>query len=366
MPIEMYDKWLKEEGIPVVRGYGLSDLMAVPLKPWPRKGGSGAYIFLNGCEGICDAYLCEIGPKSSLLPQRHMYEELIYILSGKGATSVWVENSAKQTVKWHEGSCFVIPLNSWHQHVNTQNDKPVRYLGGTGAPLIMNLFNSFDFIFNNDYIFKDRFNGEEGYFRGQSKLLEGSDPQSKRTLWETNFIPDCRTIKVLSDSTQEKSGIIKTHFQMSHGISNPSIHDFLVGRYDVADHHGGGSMKLVLNGSGYTLMWPAIAGINARGVERTRIDWHKYTLLTVPDGWYHQHFNTGKEPARCLGLLIGTGWYSKYKIVRKDSRREEDDLPMGPSTITYREEDPQIRKLYKTELAKTGAHWRMDDVFPGE
>ena len=35
-----YESWIKQEGVPIVEGYGL-DLKEVALGPWPRKGGRG-------------------------------------------------------------------------------------------------------------------------------------------------------------------------------------------------------------------------------------------------------------------------------------------------------------------------------------
>ena len=154
--INTYEKFLEQEGVPVVKGYGVADLMTVPLEPWKRKGGLGAYLNLIGAGGIIDAYLCEIPPGESLLPQKHLYEEMIYILSGYGATSIWVDGKPRQSFEWQEGSLFSPPLNTWHQHFNGQSDKPARYLGVTRAPIFMNLFHDLDFIFNNDFVFKNR------------------------------------------------------------------------------------------------------------------------------------------------------------------------------------------------------------------
>src|SRR5574340_601233 len=95
--INTYENWLAKEGLPVIKDYSISDLMDVPLKPWRRKGGLGAYINLVGSEGAVDAYRCDIPPGGSLSPQRHLYEEIIYILSGYGATTVWVGEGEKQT-----------------------------------------------------------------------------------------------------------------------------------------------------------------------------------------------------------------------------------------------------------------------------
>ncbi|MDO8636113.1 MAG: cupin domain-containing protein, partial [Dehalococcoidia bacterium] len=115
-----YDLWQESEGIPIVRGYHIEDLKKVPVKPWSRKGGLGTFINLEGAEQADDAYICEIPPGGSLKPQKHLFEEMIVILQGRGATTIWNEGGAKQTFEWQEGSMFSPPLNVWHQHFNGQ------------------------------------------------------------------------------------------------------------------------------------------------------------------------------------------------------------------------------------------------------
>jgi hypothetical protein len=61
-------------------------LLNVPLRKAFREG----HYRLTGREGAFDAYLCETLPRESLIPQKHMYEEIIHILSGYGATTPWV------------------------------------------------------------------------------------------------------------------------------------------------------------------------------------------------------------------------------------------------------------------------------------
>ena len=43
-----YQQWQKEEGIPVVKGFHIQDLRTVPVHPWPRKGGKGVFINMDG------------------------------------------------------------------------------------------------------------------------------------------------------------------------------------------------------------------------------------------------------------------------------------------------------------------------------
>ena len=71
-----YEKWLESEGLEVVTGYHVADVNRIPLKPWGRKGGLGAFINLEGGGQTNDAYVCEILPGQSLKPQRHLFEEL--------------------------------------------------------------------------------------------------------------------------------------------------------------------------------------------------------------------------------------------------------------------------------------------------
>ena len=57
-----------------------------------------------------------------------MFEALIYVVSGHGATTIWQLDGKKQTFEWGEGSLFSPPLNAWYQHFNGQGDKSVRLL----------------------------------------------------------------------------------------------------------------------------------------------------------------------------------------------------------------------------------------------
>ena len=41
-----YEDWIKQQGVPVVEGYGV-DVASVPLGNWPRKGGRGAFLQLR-------------------------------------------------------------------------------------------------------------------------------------------------------------------------------------------------------------------------------------------------------------------------------------------------------------------------------
>jgi hypothetical protein len=95
-----YERWIEEQGVPILKTFFLQDLNDVELGPWERKGGRGAIINLEGTGDTDDAYICELtgGGKSS--PEKHFYEELVYVLDGRGATTIWQEGGLKQTFEW--------------------------------------------------------------------------------------------------------------------------------------------------------------------------------------------------------------------------------------------------------------------------
>jgi quercetin dioxygenase-like cupin family protein len=329
-----YRRYLEQEDLPVHQGHYVEDIRTLPLKEWPRRGGYGAFINLSE-QSIDDAYVCEIPPGKSLNPQRQMYEELVYVVAGIGATSVRLESGREQVFEWKEGSVFAVPLNCSHQHFNADGKKPARYVSVTSAPLMMNLFNDLGFIFENDFQFKKRYAGEEDYFR-REKFVEGV----KGGLWETNFIADIREFMTPQRLIGNWRGnkMKHTFICMASNVMKTHVAQFEVGTYKKAHRHGPGAHIYILNGSGYTLMW-------APGEPKKRYDWHEGSLLSPPAGWYHQHFNTGREPVRHLAFhrpaVINYG--------RSELRHE----------IPYEEEDRDVKELFEAELAKNGIQSEM-------
>lgn len=95
-----YNKWMRTEGIPVVNGYGIEDVRDLELASWERIGGKGAFINLYGMGGATGMYVAQIPPGGALKLEKHLYEEVICILDGRGTTEVWQENGEKQVFEW--------------------------------------------------------------------------------------------------------------------------------------------------------------------------------------------------------------------------------------------------------------------------
>jgi len=136
------------------------------------KGVPCSFVVLDGTGGTNDGYVCEIPAGGKTKPQKHMYEEMVYVSKGYGATTVWQRDGKKKhTFEWGPGSMFAIPINADYQHFNASGSETARYFAVTNSCFMMNLFHNSDYIFNSDYVFTDRFDPRtEGYFNGEGTI----------------------------------------------------------------------------------------------------------------------------------------------------------------------------------------------------
>ena len=343
-----YFEWIEREGIKRIVDYKFEDLNDVELGDWERKGGKGAVINIPNGFLPNDAHLVEIKPGGKSEPERHMYEEVMYVVSGRGATSVWLEDeSQKATFEWAAGSLLVIPLNAAYQHFNGSGAEPARYVSMTNAPPVMRMFRSHEFVFGNSFRFNDRFSGDdEDFFNGQGTLYRRKGTKFG-TMWKTNFVPNADIMKLWQYHDRGAGGI-NTHFDLAGNVTGAHISEFPVGTYKKGHRHGPGAHLVILGGVGFSLLW-----WDNETREYEIAPWKKGGMVIVPaDATFHQHFNAGPEPARYLALRSGDGQPSQWG---------ESNVPIeeGGMQIEYVNEDPWIRQFFEEELAKRGVESRM-------
>jgi quercetin dioxygenase-like cupin family protein len=356
-----YEKWMREENLPIFEGYGVEDVTVLPRKPWARTGGTAAYIQLKGMEGFTGMYVGEIPAGGALNIERHLYEKIIYILRGVGATEVWSGDNDKKKLQfeWHQGSLFAVPLNCSHRMINGSRE-PAMFLAVTSAPLMIDLLHDVPFVFGCQHAFDERFDGRADYFV----------PTSERKFqggffnWESNFIADARG--ALVDPSEAKGyGVRITSFDMGGSTLVGHLAEWPVGRYHKAHYHTGGAILLILRSEGYTLMWPQEAGIrpyqSGNGDQIVRVNWREGSVFSPPTGWFHQHFNTGKEQARQLAFRYssqsGKYLFGVWKAINKEGVRTS--IREGGTLIEYEDEDPQIRIDFEDEIGRTGVPMEM-------
>jgi oxalate decarboxylase/phosphoglucose isomerase-like protein (cupin superfamily) len=363
-PRTPYWEWVEGEGLPVVEGYGIEDVRAVDLVPWPRTGGMGAIVRLYGMEGMSGLYLAEIPPGGALNPEKHLYEEVITVLDGRGFTEILHPDGSKQFFEWGRGSVFAPPLNWEHRLING-GQEPVRFMAVTNAPLIMDMFHNLDFVFASEYRFRDRYDAQAGYFAAGEKRYHAGPTNSN--VWETNFIPDIETASI--DAYEVKgSGVRITGFEMAGNALIGHMSAWPVGRYHKAHYHGPGTVLLILRSEGYVLIWPKQAGVrpyeNGREDDVVEFRWGRGSIYTPPNGWFHQHFNTGPEPALQLAVRYGSRLHpiELHIANRRIDAGSTTSLREGGTLVEYEDEDPEIRRRYEAALRAKGIPCDMPPV----
>lgn len=358
-----YHQWMKGEGVPIVGGYGIEDVRQVKLAPWRRMGGKGAFLCLYGMEGITGMYVAEIPPGGALEPEKHLYEEVICILAGQGATEVWQERGGKRVFEWRPWSLFAPPLNAWHRLINGGRE-PAKFLAVTNAPLVMDIHHNVEFVFGCPFLFSDRYVGEENYFDvGHKQYVLGM-----QAMWETNFIPNLKEMGIRDDLFTKGPEIKLVQFEASGNALIGHVADWPTGLYHKAHYHNDGAVLLILRSQGYTLLWPRELGMrpyeSGRGDEVIEVNWGEGSVLGPPGGWFHQHFNVGKEPVRQLAVRYGSRIHHIGFVLA--AQRKTDgvyiSVKKGGTMIEYEDEDPEIRRRYEAALKRTGVPSKMPPV----
>lgn len=339
---QTYEEFLAAEPIPVHGGHYVADVSELEVGEWDRTGGRAAIIDLVGHEGLNDVHVNEIPAGGELKRLNTLYEEIVYVVSGRGATVLGAESDDSITFEWEADSLFFLPANVSHKHIN-QGDESARLVSDTNLPTLFRLFRDPEYIFTGGEAFagltEDAYSDE-----GELSVISGVP-----AIWDANFVPDVSTFDQLVDYSMRGAGGTNVKFRFPAARSMwAHMSEFPVGTYKKAHKHGPGANLFVTRGEGYTLMWPP-----GEFEDRVRVDWKSGSLAVPPSDWYHQHFNLSSEPARYMAL------------------HRPNVLPSGPepvfdskhpdNIIEYVEEDPQVREIFERELEARGQQFRMPE-----
>ncbi len=341
-----YARWVADEGLDIIAAHWVPDLRTVELKPWARRGGAGVFINHEASRTSNDCYVVEIPAGGALSPQRQLFEEMTLVLEGHGSTKVWNDAGQEVTFEWGKNSLFAIPLNAHHQHFNGSGSETARFVSSTNLPPIINLYDDADFVFGTSHDFPSRFDGEADYFS------DGGEQDG--LLLRTNFVADSVALPLIS-AKERGAGGGHIRFSMARGSMNSHISQFPTATYKKGHRHGPGAHVIILSGTGFSLMWP-------EGEEPRRYEWGPGSMIVPPNMWFHQHFNTGTEPARYLAF--------KHEGV---SIRNAQGVPkawisqrVGGDQIDYADESQLVRDLFAKALSEHGLSPAMDEAYERE
>ena len=357
--IDPYEEWQRDEGVKLHSGLYVKNLFTLELEHWARKGCDAAVVYLDGDEET-NEIVVEIGPGGKTNPEHHMFNEVIYVLSGRGATSVWYDESKKQTFEWAAGAYFSIPMNATYQLFNGSGAEPTRMVSVTNMPGMMRKFITPDFIFNNPYVFPDRLTGDEGWASGAGEMYKGR-------VWETNFLPDAANMP-MPTWAERGAGGTNVMLSLSDNTVSSHISEFPVGTYKKAHRHGPGAHLLITGGEGFALVWK-----NEDMSDMVKADWQAGSLyLPTQDAeneYYHQHFNVGTTPARYINMAPSNSRKYTYKRGINDPGRQAElramvSIKEGGIQLEYEDEDRRVHEIFEKELAAHGQQCRMKNLVP--
>jgi quercetin dioxygenase-like cupin family protein len=335
-PLPFYEEWQNKQGIPSYETFHVQDLATVELGRWSLLNVDAA--FLNLADPyITSSIILELKPGEVTKQFKHMFETWIFVISGTGETLVKQKGLPDQTIQWQPRSLFGPPLNTTYQHRNNDSQSNARILMVTNAPLTLNLYHNERFVFDNKFVFKDRYAGQQGYFNPTYEVMG-------HRYVRTNKVDDVREF-YLHDWRERGKGARSIFVSMSRQTLGAHISEFPPGTYKKAHRHGPGAHVIILEGQGYSLNWK-------EGEEPTRVDWKENSMFSPPDMWYHQHFNTGSGPARYLALKSKGSPEFPMRIGAPGPNSDPDFARLHQ--IEYEDEDPQIYEDFAEELKKNG------------
>jgi len=345
--IDAYLDWVEKEGLLVHEGMALN-LFDLETADWPRFGVKGAVAHFEGRGDFANMFLLEIPAGRSTLPQRHLYEEIYYVLEGRGSTQLEFADGHKRSFEWGPRSFFAIPLNAKYRHFNGSGSERALLESTTTLPMVMKIFHNEEFIFNTPFEFSDRI-GKDEYYSGEGDLHM---VRPGNNMWETNFVPDLATIELTEwgDRGPGSSNII---FALADGIMHAHISEIAPATYKKAHRHTAGTHVLTLTGGGYSLLW------YEGDKDFKRVDWQYGVVFPPRQNQFHQHFVTSNEASRYVATGVGGMRYplteEKRRIgLGKPGEKQAVSLSVkeGGNQIEYEDQDPRIHTLWLEEMRK--------------
>jgi mannose-6-phosphate isomerase-like protein (cupin superfamily) len=281
-----YERWVEDDlKLDLHRGYAAGNLSTVPVKPWAERGIGAAFYDIIGAESLAGLYVGEIAPGKSSTLARQLCDEVIYVISGSGSTSV---ETPKRTIsfEWGPRSLFAVPLNHPYRLHNGSGTETVRFVSVNTIPIVYNLFRDARFVFGADWHF-DRIDMDADPADMELYQPDAGHERTAVNLYETSFVPDVLAVP-RSAFAERGEGNNTAYFELANSVISAHLAQHPGLQFFNPHRHGPSAFVFTLPGAtGYTTMWQDSG-------KEVRFDWPENDVGVVvpPNMWWHGHFGT--------------------------------------------------------------------------
>lgn len=337
--VPRYQRWIEAQGFPIHETYFVDDLRTIEVGPWEERECNAAVVVLTGQACQMETRITEIPPGQTVPAVKFSLDDLLYVLSGHGLTTIWTEGGPKKTFEWQPHSLFLIPRNYSYQLANAQGHQPARLLHYNYLPMTMSVIPEPKFFFDNPALQPDTdiLGGEAYDVYSEAKYIKGASGY-RGGGWVASFFPDLLAWNKLDSMGNRGPGAFSSNITLPNVTTlRAGLPIMAAGTYKKAHAHGSGVVIVIPGGEGMSIMWPA-------GKEKKVFPWHEGSMFAPPNLWLHQHFNLGAIPAHYMTLHPARNIEPSYR----------------GSQIEFADEEPWIRQTFETELAKRGLQSLMN------
>lgn len=261
--------------------------------------------------------LVEIPPGGRIAPQRRMADEMIYIVSGRGHTDMWLrEGDKKVRYDWAEGDMLSPTLNAWNQHVNASSDQPARYLLVSSAPLYYNMVHDHEFIDNNPYVFEERW--KKNLAQKPEYTPVGTEGAEIVRMRVGHHIPDLPG----REMRERRAGVLGITIRPEGDMANSHVMEWEVREYQRQDsvspmhRHPWETVYHIMDGEGYAIL-------QREGEQKRRVDWEKGDLFVVGANEYHELRPRNGSSPRFWQMKASGIFHNVGNLLIEEGRRPE-------------------------------------------
>ena len=277
--IDSYGDWAQAEGVPIVAA-AEADLLTTAVAPWPRFGTTGAIFHLTSRGDFLTLFLFELAARGQSAQQRHLYEEVFCVLSGRGVTVIESADGRTSRLAWEAGSLFTVPMNARHHHIN-ESDQPARLASVNDLRYFFNVFRNEAFVFANEASFPERVT--------RSGRRDGARLETEQAI-------DLTTVAIDTAGSLDMT--------LSHGSIGAAAHEIVAGSSQDGPHIDTGCFLFGVTGA-----------LKLQQGDTTRDLRSGVVTAVLPDTAYHLS-NPSAQPARLLAVRMGSARYPLLRTKR--------------------------------------------------